>query len=192
MGDGVVNLSSKGAKAVVVSLNDMFGANGIKTTAANFSALSKLYPQLLQYDPKQTDPRKVRQSTLRFAAWVLTSDVVFSGPNVNTLYPADKFIKWLKYCRWLDVSNEAKMPVTLNGQDPGQPPAQVIANTLYTALTAKTPIPVAFGWDEDPDVKATSLEVTCDPKNPPFVIDVTSPKADDIQINDDGDDFQDH
>ena len=82
------------------SLNAMFGAANVATTFAQIEQLRVTFPRLLN-PANNPGPKAARRQTLRFAAFLITDEVLFNGN-----YPAPKLKTWLKWLTWLGTQVE--------------------------------------------------------------------------------------
>jgi hypothetical protein len=160
---------------VTGTLNDQFGSANIQATFKGIEELRKTFPNLL--NPKQNPSAKERRKqTLRFAAFQIQDDLVFSN-----LYPAPKFTKWLKYLTWLYMQTNGTF--TLDGASFSGTAGELIVKVLAQALPhGGTPKPVQFSYNHDSD--ASDLTVVATTTTTPFTISVTSPNQSEVSDND--------
>ncbi len=124
------------------TLNDMFSNANIATTFALVEQLRKTYKHLL--DPANNpDTKAARKQTLRFAAFLINDELVFTG-----VYPAPKFKQWLKWLTWLGKQTGGTL--MLNNANFNGTASQLILKVLAQALpSGGTPAPVTFHWSID-------------------------------------------
>jgi hypothetical protein len=124
------------------SLNDMFSSANIATTFARVEQLRNTYRHLL--DPvNNPGPKAARRQTLRFAAFLINDELVFTGVS-----PAPKFKQWLKWLTWLGQQTGGTLK--LNNASFNGTASQLILKVLALALPHNgTPAPVRFDWSND-------------------------------------------
>lgn len=161
------------------TLNDMFDADNIADTFAKIEELRKTFPNLLNPMPNP-GPKDARRQTLRFAAFLITDQVVFGGT-----YPAPKFKKWLKWLTWLDSKAGGKQ--TLNDLDYGGSGSQLVLKILSEALPpGGPPSPVRFDWSND--ATGNNFGVAAWDAGGKFAIKVTSVDHSKVSANSDDED----
>lgn len=79
-----------------LTLNDLFSKENIGSTKDQVEKLRNYYPGLL-HRKANAPGSPARQRTLRFAAWLLTSNVTF----IDTDLSAKNFSTWLRWLTWL-------------------------------------------------------------------------------------------
>lgn len=178
MGNGI---SRKVGTTILTSLNEIFGVK-IGEAQMKYGMLKTLYPNFLVYLADQSDRHVWRRRTLRYAGWLLTSEVDFNPPHVSHPFPAKNFKKWLKWLTWLQLRPPANAIVTVNDVVVRMAPAEAIMSTLRMALEDPAQTPVAFRWTEG---AALVVNVMQQPGN--YMISVTSLKEADIASGHDND-----
>ena len=179
MGNGI---SRAVGTTILTSLNEIFGAN-LSETRLKYGMLKTLYPNFLVYTSDTSDRHVWRKRTLRYAGWLLTSEVDFNPPHAGHPFPAKNFKKWLRWLTWLQTNPPANATVTVNGvATTTVAPAEAILTTLRLALEDSSPNPVTFGWTE-----GASLVVKVVQQPGTYSIDVTSIKEGDITNGHDND-----
>jgi len=178
MGKGVDTPSKAEASVIGTHLNEMFDATGFAQTKATIVALQKIYPDLLKFDANATGNRR-RKSGLRFAGWLLTSDIDFSRGMPGSEYPARKFVKWLRWLTWIDRHPPPNTMVEQYDQAGhaialAEKPAQAIMGTMLAALQSPVAgVNIMFEWEEA-STTAPQLKVAVKRVAPNFVISVRS------------------
>ena len=162
------------------SLNDMFSAGNIGNTFAKLEELRKTFPHLLN-PANNLGPKDARKQTLRFAAFLTTDELVFSG-----LYPAPKFRAWLKWLTWLGTQNGGTLK--LNNANFNGTASQLILQVLAQALPPGGP-PTATGIVFNWTIGAANQFGVSATTNQQFSINVTS--IDHSQVNAHSDDEDD-
>jgi hypothetical protein len=171
-------LTDKEAMFTAGSLNDMFSPTKIVDTHKKIENLRKVYPRLL--DPAgNPGPKAARRQTLRFAAFLLTDELTFSGRS-----PAPRFKAWLKWLTWLGSYEGGTL--TLNGLPFNGTASQLVLTVLSQALPpSRQPSPVQFSWTH----KSAEALFSVDGKtNAGFSIDVVSRKHFEVNANSDDED----
>jgi hypothetical protein len=174
----------------LVSLNEMFNSTNIGALKTKYRDLKQhVYPNLMKYTPPPpaSDRHDWRQSTLRHAGWLLTSEVhlgyKYPGSNLEA-FPGHDFIKWLKWLTWVQTLGAADADVKITpAPPPGTPaitPAQAILDTLTLALNDTTDNGVHFDWSEM--AKGGTMKVTVDQRPTSYTITVVSVRSDDIPV----------
>jgi hypothetical protein len=174
----------------LVSLNEMFNSTNIGALKTKYRDLKQhVYPNLMKYTPPPpaSDRHDWRQSTLRHAGWLLTSEVhlgyKYPGSNLEA-FPGHDFIKWLKWLTWVQTLGAADADVKITpAPPPGTPaitPAQAILDTLTLALNDKTDNGVHFDWSEM--ATGGTMKVTVDQRPTSYTITVVSVRSDDIPV----------
>ncbi|MBR0793993.1 hypothetical protein JQ615_01175 [Bradyrhizobium jicamae] len=162
------------------SLNDMFSAGNIGATFAKVEELRKTFPHLLN-PANNPGPRAARKQTVRFAAFLLTDDLLFSG-----IYPAPKFRAWLKWLTWVGTQTGGQL--RLNGTNFNGTASQLILQVLAQALPpGGRPASggVVFNWTSDPTGNQFGITATTTPQ---FSIDVTAVNVSHVNANSDDED----
>lgn len=178
MGNGI---SRTVGTTILTSLNEIFGSN-MAETRLKYGMLKTLYPNFLVFTDDRTDRHVWRKRTLRYAGFLLTSEVDFSPPHAGHPFPAKNFKKWLRWLTWLQTNPPANATVTVNGMPKVIAPAEAILTTLRLALEDSVVSPVQFSWTEGP---ALVVKVRQQPGN--YSIDVTSIKEGDVTNGHDND-----
>ena len=113
----------------LVSLNEMFNSTNIGALKTKYRDLKQhVYPNLMKYTPPPpaSDRHDWRQSTLRHAGWLLTSEVhlgyKYPGSNLEA-FPGHDFIKWLKWLTWVQTLGAADADVKITPAPPPGTPA---------------------------------------------------------------------
>ena len=172
---------------VLISLNDMFNSQNIGALKTKYKALKSVYPNFMRYTlpPPASDRHVWRQSTLRHAGWLLTSEVhvAYKDPNSNLdAYPGQNFIKWLKWLTWVQMLGPDDAVVKITPAPPPNapptPPAKAILDTLTLALNDKNNNGVIFSWSELP--KGQTMTVTVDQTPGSYTVTVVSIRSDEI------------
>lgn len=165
------------ARFAVGSLNEMFGTN-IASTFKKVEDLRKTFPRLL--DPANNPgPKAARRQTLRFAAFLLTDEVIFNGE-----YPAPRLKAWLKWLTWLGGYQGGTL--TLNGATFNGTASQLVLKVLSQALPlGGQPSPVHFSWTHKSNEGLFSVDGKT---NAGFSIDVVSPRHSEVNANGDDED----
>lgn len=133
---------ASGATALVAGnkLNDLFNAGNIKNTKARVESLrTNGFPGLLKKKTAMS-VAPARQRTLRFAAWLLTSDVTFLNSNKDP--SKGNFRDWLRWLTWLKKERK-----TVHNR---------IRNAIEDNLALDDPFPMVFRWntaDSEQDFK---------------------------------------
>lgn len=163
MGDGLLLPNKAEAFAIGTHLNAMFGVADFPRTKMTIRMLQVVYPELLVYDAGANGNKK-RKSALRFAGWLLTSDIDFTHGGMHG-YPANKFHRWLRWLTWIDRHkpnntvveqlDQADRATTL-AEEPGQAIIETINQALASTVADAN---IEFGWGPstaaDPDLKVT-------------------------------------
>jgi len=171
MGNG---LSRAVGTTILTSLNEIFGTN-MSQTQLKYGMLNTLYPNFMVYTADTSNRHVWRKRTLRYAGWLLTSEVDFNPPHAGHPFPAKNFKKWLRWLTWLQVMPPANATVTVNDVVVRTAPAEAIMSTLKAALEDPAQAPVSFSWTEGPTLAVTVMRA---PGN--YSISVTSLKEIDI------------
>jgi hypothetical protein len=186
------------AVAVVNSLNGLFypGQN-IHDLKSKYKALQGLYPTFMSYRSLLADGSNRhdwRKSTLRYAGWLLTSEIILSSSIVPGTpdYPGQTFIKWLKWLTWIQTFGAGSATVTVVPALPTgsavPAPAEAILNTLTLALNDPNDNnSVSFQWTQ-----GSQLIVAVNQTPGQYAISVTSVNADDPSVNASDDDEDKH
>jgi hypothetical protein len=169
MGNGVPRVV---ANTTLTSLNTMFNQTNMPSLQLKYQKLKALYPSFMTYSASQADRHIWRQSTLRYAGWLLTSEVdVASAAHP---YPGRSFVMWLKWLTWVQTLGPNDAGVTINGAAAQIPPAKAILDMLKAALEDQAQSPVLFNWAE----RAVGLmTVAVDQKPRPYGVAVHSIQA---------------
>lgn len=190
MGDGLTMPSKADAFVIGTHLNEMFDAAHFPTTKTTITTLQGIYPELLVFNDKDGGNKK-RKSALRFAGWLLTSDIDFTAGTTKP-YPEKKFIKWLRWLTWIDRHkpngtvveqlDAANTATTLKEE-----PAQAIMSTITQALASGTNgVNIHFHWKASQGAEP-DLQVTVKRIDPDYTISVISKQnaANSIKDNED-------
>lgn len=178
MGNGI---SRKAGTTILTSLNEIFGSN-MDQTRLRYGMLKTLFPNFLVFTSDTSDRHVWRKRTLRFAGWLLTSEVDFNPPHAGHPFPAKNFKKWLRWLTWLQVMPPANAVVTVNGATVQIAPAEAILTTLRMALEDSAGGGVQFAWTE-----GATLLVDVVQRSGSYSIGVTSIKEGDITNGNDND-----
>jgi hypothetical protein len=166
------------ARFTAGSLNDMFGSANIAATFAKIEELRKTFPHLLN-PANNPGPKAARRQTLRFAAFLLTDELLFNGT-----YPAPRLRAWLKWLTWLGGHQGGTR--TLNGAAFNGTGSQLVLNVLSQALPpGGQPSPVRFSWTHNTNVNQFTVAGNT---NAGFSIDVVSPQHSEVNANGDDED----
>ncbi len=160
------------------SLNDMFGDTNIDDTFAKIEQLRVTFPRLLN-PANNPGPKAARRQTLRFAAFLITDEVLFNGN-----YPAPRFRAWLKWLTWLGKQQGGTL--TLDGSPFSGTASQLMLRVLSRALPpGGPPSTVHFSWNHDSHINQFAVSGTT---NTGFSIDIVSPRHSDVTANGDDED----
>ena len=171
-------MGSKEGAFTAGSLNSMFGANNIAATFDKIEKLRKAFPNLLN-PANNPGPKEARRQTLRFAALLITDEVVFSGN-----YPAPKFKTWLKWLTWL--GKQSGGTITLNGAVFNGTASQLMLRVLAQALPpGGQPSPIHFSWRHDSHIAQFLVAGTT---NAGFEIEIVSRRHSEVGGNGDDED----
>jgi len=177
---------------VLHSLNTIFDSQNIGDLKKQYKALKDLYPTFMSYTPPGGDRHDWRKSTLRYAAWLLTSevDVAYEKDTNVPAYPGQNFRKWLKWLTWVQMLDPNDAVVTITPAppkgSPATPPAKAILDTLTLALQDPAKHGVHFLWTEvDP---GDQMAVTVDQTPGSYTVSVASIRSDNIVANVSNDD----
>jgi len=77
------------------------------------------------------------EGDLRYAGWLLTSEVDFNPPHVSLPFPAKNFKKWLRCLTWHQLRPPANATVKVNNVVVRVAPAEAIMTTLGSAVCAE-------------------------------------------------------
>jgi hypothetical protein len=198
MGDGLIGPNATAANAIVASLNKMFeNPTLVTTTVPNINALRQLYPSMLSTANPNDHDRTKRQRGLRFAGWLMTSDIEFSPPGLQNAYPATEFKTWLKWLNWVDrFPNKFTVFVGKDAQGNWIPSNEQAADAIITTinLAIAGPSTIGFEWNDNSAGGATMIQIL----RGPFQIKVFSPDANSAmdnqghKVDDEGETFKDH
>jgi hypothetical protein len=178
MGNGLVGAA---AKTTLYSLNKLF-QDKIKDTRTNYGYLKTVYPELLEFTVQGSDLHGWRKSTLRYAAWLLTSEVDFAA-STHLPYPANSFKQWLRWLTWVQSLDAKDATVIIDSTLTNQPPAQAILDTVKMALQDANGV-IAFEWLHD----KTQFKVETTRKSPNYTITVTCKGENEAPSNKNDDD----
>jgi hypothetical protein len=173
------NLLSKAeGRFTAGSLNDMFGPTNIAATFAEIEDLRRTFPHLLN-PANNPGPKAARKQTLRFAAFLITDEVLFDG-----LYPAPRLRAWLRWLTWLGTQTGGTR--TLNGASFNGTASQLILHVLATAMPpGGPPSPVQFSWTHN---SAVGQFAVAGKTNAGFSIEVVSRRNSEVSANGDDED----
>lgn len=184
MGEGFLPTAADG-RIVAKHLRGMFSEKGLPTTRDTYDKLKSVYDDLLTYDNTATGNSR-RKRSLRYAAWLMTSDIDFK--DKTSPYPAKKFKAWLRWLTWVERFPPRKSVVTIDSALSKERPAEAIIRTLSDALQNKQVKSVDLEWahagDNDPE-----LTITVTRRLPEYKISISSRSEKDlVQISDNEDD----
>jgi hypothetical protein len=188
MGAGVPRLV---VNTLLLSLNTMFDSNHIGSLKQKYQTLKGLYPSFMSYTPPGGDRHVWRQSTLRYAGWLLTSEVDVTSETVAKVpdYPGQNFIKWLKWLTWMQMLGPNDAIVTIIPAPPkgtpAAPPAKAILDTLNLALQDAAANGVHFKWTEIAVGGQMTVSVNQTPGN--YSVTIVSIRADNVANASDND-----
>lgn len=129
------------ARLAGAGLTEMFNATNIRATRDRVNGLRTYFPGLLRSRDTAPPNTPTRQMTLRFAAWLLTSDIVYSPDDPSR----GNFRDWLKWLTYLKKHH----PKTHNR----------IRNRIEANLDRLNPKPMVFTWSLI-EIEGASVEIT--------------------------------
>jgi hypothetical protein len=151
MGEGLILPNKADARTIALHLNAMFCVDAFPQTRDAYRALKIINPDFLTFDVNATGNSK-RKRSLRFAAWVLTSDIKFNHPGPKG-YPAKRFKLWLRWLTWIERHqttasvNQVDQNGTISTLNEKAP--QAIINTMVEAFESTAAnVNIAFDWDK--------------------------------------------
>lgn len=156
-------------------LNDLFNSANVATTKTRVDTLrANGFPGLLR-KKNGNPPAPARQRTLRFAGWLLTSDVAF----IDTDPSKGNFRDWLRWLTWLKKERK-----TAHNR---------IRNAIEENMARANPVPMVFRWTPAESEQDFNLELrtpTDFPMDPHYEITVTAKDGTNVHVANDEDDSQ--